>query len=70
MGYSLWGREESDTTEQLHFHFQILLERSWLFVRVIEWLLVKSRESDAPEERSMRKDGRLTVCWKKGLELT
>ena len=22
VGYSLWGRKESDTTEQLHFHFQ------------------------------------------------
>ena len=21
MGYSPWGREELDTTEQLHFHF-------------------------------------------------
>ena len=21
MGYSLWGRKESDMTEQLHFHF-------------------------------------------------
>ena len=23
MGYSLWGREESDMTEQLHFHFSL-----------------------------------------------
>ena len=23
VGYSLWGRKESDTTERLHFHFQI-----------------------------------------------
>ena len=23
MGYSSWGREESDTTEQLHFHFSL-----------------------------------------------
>ena len=22
VGYSPWGRKESDTTEQLHFHFQ------------------------------------------------
>ena len=21
VGYSLWGRKESDTTERLHFHF-------------------------------------------------
>ena len=23
MGYNSWGREESDTTEQLHFHFSL-----------------------------------------------
>ena len=23
MGCSLWGRKESDTTEQLHFHFSL-----------------------------------------------
>ena len=23
MGYSPWGHEESDTTEQLHFHFSL-----------------------------------------------
>ena len=22
-GYSLWGREESDTTERIHFHFSL-----------------------------------------------
>ena len=26
MGYSPWGREESDTTERLHFHFSL----SWI----------------------------------------
>ena len=39
MGYSPWGREESDTTEQLHFHFLLScigegngnpLQYSWL----------------------------------------
>ena len=25
MGYSPWGRTESDTTELLHFHFHLLL---------------------------------------------
>ena len=28
-GYSLWGLKESDTTEQLHFHFQ---DQSWVFI--------------------------------------
>ena len=23
MGYSPWGRKESDTTERLHFHFSL-----------------------------------------------
>ena len=36
------------------------MERSWLFVR-IEWVQVKSGEADAPEERTMGKDGHLTV---------
>ena len=27
MGCSPWGREESDTTEQLHFHFSLSLEK-------------------------------------------
>ena len=26
MGYSPWGRKESDTTERLHFHFQSEIE--------------------------------------------
>ena len=31
IGYSLWGRKESDSTEGLHFHF-LLMKRSWLTV--------------------------------------
>ena len=26
MGYSPWGRKESDTTERLHFHFSMSME--------------------------------------------
>ena len=26
VGYSPWGRKESDTTERLHFHFLLLFE--------------------------------------------
>jgi len=25
VGYSSWGRKESDTTERLHFHFQLTI---------------------------------------------
>ena len=24
VGYSLWGRKESDTTERLHFHLEVI----------------------------------------------
>jgi len=27
VGYSSWGRKESDMTERLHFHFQLKKER-------------------------------------------
>ena len=27
VGYSPWGRKESDTAEQLHFHFHFIAER-------------------------------------------
>ena len=29
VGYSPWGPKESDTTEQLHFHFLLLVMRIW-----------------------------------------
>ena len=29
VGYSLWGHKESDTTKQLHFHFQFLCTKLW-----------------------------------------
>ena len=34
MGYSLWGREESDMTEGLHIHFSpsCLLKRPTLYM--------------------------------------
>ena len=34
MDYSPWGRKESDTTEQLHFHFQTqsILMVLWFFI--------------------------------------
>ena len=30
VGYSPWGRKESDTTERLHFHFHSVKEEAWL----------------------------------------
>ena len=32
MGYSSWGRKESDTTEQLHFHFHFLVDLWFILV--------------------------------------
>ena len=29
VGYSPWGREESDTTERLHFHFSLFTFMHW-----------------------------------------
>ena len=29
VGYSPWGHEESDTTEQLHFHFSLFTLMHW-----------------------------------------
>ena len=30
VGYSPWGRKESDTSERLHFHFPSVKEEAWL----------------------------------------
>ena len=31
VGYSPWGRKESDMTERLHFHFQTFIKRQLIF---------------------------------------
>ena len=37
MGYSPWGREELDTTEQLHFHFHALEKEMATHSSVLAW---------------------------------
>ena len=37
MGYSPWGREESDTTERLHFHFDALEKLVATHSSVLAW---------------------------------
>ena len=32
VGYSPWGRKESDTNERLHFHFTLFVGHLWVFV--------------------------------------
>ena len=48
MGYSPWGRKELDTTEQLHFHFQLSL-LTFTFCHVLTHMnLGKSLNLDKP----------------------
>ena len=37
VGYSPWGREESDTTERLHFHFHALEKQVATHSSVLAW---------------------------------
>ena len=37
VGCSPWGREESDMTEQLHFHFHALEKEMAIHSRVLAW---------------------------------
>ena len=37
VGFSPWGREESDTTERLHFHFQALEKEMTTHSSVLAW---------------------------------
>ena len=50
MGYSLWGHKESDTTEQLHFHFTICQAELLLGRKVMTNLdsILKSRVITLP----------------------
>ena len=42
VGYSPWGREESDTTEGLHFHS--LEEEMATHCRVLAWRILRTAE--------------------------
>ena len=46
MGYSPWGREESDTTEQLHFHFHALEKEMATHSSVLAWRIPRMGEPD------------------------
>ena len=37
MGYSPWGREESGTTERLHFHFYALEKEMATHSSILAW---------------------------------
>ena len=44
MGYSPWGREESDTTERLHFHFHALETEVATHSSVLAWRIPGTEE--------------------------
>ena len=46
VGYSPWGREESDTTEQLHFHFSLSCtgEGNGNPLRILAWRIPGTEE--------------------------
>ena len=46
VGYSPWGRRESDTTERLHFHFSLSL------FTFISWVLFLSKSREESSERT------------------
>ena len=48
VGYSPWGRKESDMTERLHFHFHFLPRRNCL---LISWLQSSSAVILEPKKR-------------------
>ena len=41
---SPWGREESDTTERLHFHFHALEKEMATHSRVLAWRILGTGE--------------------------
>ena len=44
MGFSPWGREESDMTEQLHFHFHALEKEMATHSSVLAWRIPGTAE--------------------------
>ena len=44
MGYSPWGREESDTTGRLHFHFHALEKEIATHSSVLAWRIPGTEE--------------------------
>ena len=42
VGYSPWGRKESDTTERLHFHIYIYIIKCYIYVHIAYFLSIWS----------------------------
>ena len=45
VGCSLWGPEESDTTERLHFHFLALEKEMATHSSVLAWRIPRTEEA-------------------------
>ena len=45
VGYSPWGRQESDTTERLHFHFHALEKEMATHSSVLAWRIPRDGEA-------------------------
>ena len=45
VGCSAWGRWESDTTEQLHFHFHALEKEMATYASVLAWRIPETGET-------------------------
>ena len=65
MGYGPRGCKESDTTEQLHFHFQVvaLVESTVLPVQKIQEMQVQSLGWEDPPEKEMATHSS-TLAWR------
>ena len=46
LGCGPWGREESDTTERLHFHFHALEKEMATLSSVLAWRIPGTGEAD------------------------
>ena len=48
VGYSPWGHKESDTTEQLHFHFQRINRININPIEDQAWIFIGRTDAEAP----------------------
>ena len=55
MGFSPWGREESDMTEQLHFHFHALEKEMATHSSLLAWRIPWMEEPGRLQSRELQK---------------
>ena len=57
MGYGAWGHEESDTTEQLHFHFPALEKEMASHSSILAWRIPGTGEPGGLPSMGLHKVG-------------